>query len=144
MRLFTQKLSEHQKAALKALAEGIECGAALRPQGIEQLFSRIVPETYTEDEPQQYASCALGAAWECHMIKTGKSVDLDCDVGIGKIDYDDILKAYGVNISLKTIPIMVDGVAIQERISVIELIWHMNDFLKFTRERIAQVLREAE
>lgn len=138
MKLFNRKMGKKQKAALNALADGIECGAKLRPQTWETLFQY-------DAETDGYASCALGAAWECALLKQGKSIDFDCYSGIGNVDYGDILTAYGVvNRNMDRLIEIDEQWVADTRSDISGLIWGLNDRLEWSREHIAQFLRDLE
>jgi hypothetical protein len=55
MRLFKRPLGKKAKAAINALADGIECGAKLHPEGIGALA------THPYGDETQLQTCALGA-----------------------------------------------------------------------------------
>jgi len=136
-------MGKKQKAALNALAEGIECGAKLRPQCQMGLMQPI-------DREQNYGSCALGAAAECALVKQGVQIDASAIELIRQTGYDEILAAYGVmnRVGLNYITVE-DGRGNQVRVAddnadIAGLIWHLNDWQLWTRERIAAFLRELE
>lgn len=137
MRLFKRKLSVKQKEALSRLADGIECGAKLRPQTFERLFGRLDSETY--------GSCAMGAAWECAVIARGEIIEFEDYLYPSSIEYGDILKTYGVTNSAQMKTIMIEDKEITDQWAGIDdVIYRLNDWLLWSRERIAQFLREVE
>lgn len=142
MKLFKRKLSAKQREALARLADGIECGAKLRPQAHNKLFAKIQGNP---DSKPEYWSCALGAALECAVIKQGKEfVPADYD-SLGLVDYDDILKMYGVTTQATMITLDIEGKEIADPdTSVDDVIYRLNDWLHWSREKIAQFLREVE
>lgn len=136
MRIFKNKLSAGQREALKRLADGIECGAKLRPQGFEALFQ--LKSDY------QYASCALGAAWECELVKKGVEITSEYI----RMEQDDwfnsaVLESYGVTTKAQMIDVEIDGEAIAfEMDEIDDVIIRLNDHRRWTREQIAAFLRE--
>src|SRR5258705_13259811 len=142
MKLFKRKMTKKQKTAINALADGIECGAKLRPQCRAGLM-RIVDEDQNE-KTGMFGSCALGAAYECALIKKGIKIDREVIYAIIRMSFDDILKEYGVTnrVGLNYIEVETDlgdmrRVADQDA-DVSALIWRLNDWMNWTREQIAQ------
>lgn len=141
MKLFKRKLSAKQKEALNRLADGIECGAKLRPQTQKKLIG-ILDDDNGENV---YGSCALGAAWECAQIEQGLEVNLSEAASLGRINYLEILKAYGVTTQAKMKTVFIEDREITDaNAGVDDLIIRLNDWLLWSRERIAQFLREVE
>lgn len=136
MKIFKNKLSAGQREALKRLADGIECGAKLRPQGFEALFQ--LKSDY------QYASCALGAAWECKLVKKG--VEITSEYIRMEQDYwlnSAVLESYGVTTKAQMIDVEIDGKPISfEMDKIDDVIIRLNDIRRWSREEIAQFLRE--
>lgn len=150
MKLFKRKMGKKQKAAINALADGIECGAKLHPQVTAQLAGNVGTDTQF-----QWGTCALGAAAVCKLAQDAPLTD-DRMKEIRDFSHDQILGLYG----LKDDPssdrrIKIDfekyhGVAglFSESISpgtpLAEIVWHLNDWYKMSRENIAQFLRDLE
>lgn len=139
MQLFLTPLTTQQKAALNALADGIECGAALRPQGFEQMFMQ-------DYEPMQIKTCALGAAYECKLAEQGKNdfngISREELLRLNKTPYVDVLKMYGVenHETAARWDVNADN-GFDPETSLVIVIWALNDRFKWTREAIAAWLR---
>lgn len=132
MKIFKNKLSAGQREALKRLADGIECGAKLRPQGFNDLFHAT-----STGEP---ASCALGAALECSLIEQGVDVNPNT---LRETEYSTILKQYGVTTQAQIIDVELNGEAIAyESDDITNVILRLNDSRRWSREQIAAFLRE--
>ena len=131
------------KAAINALADGIECGAKLRPQ----VLGSLCESARNEAGAYVYGSCALGAAYECALMKDGKSEAQRIADMRAQSDYDEILALYGVvdrtadqlN-TLEDCGITWEG----ESQAVSSTIYRLNDLLGWSREKIAAFLRELE
>lgn len=136
MRIFKNKLSAGQREALKRLADGIECGAKLRPQGFTELF----PITSSS----KYASCALGAAWECKLIGQGLELTPSIiDQSENTLCHCQILESYGVTTKAQIIDVEIDGESIAfDSDEIDDVIIRLNDSRRWTREQIAAFLRE--
>lgn len=144
MKLFQRKMGKKMKAAINALADGIECGAQLRPQARGNLA-----RTTFNGEQTAYQTCALGAALECQWVKNGMQLNEETEKAFRSTEYDAILGIYGVNnrqleqqIEVK----QVDGdmYRVTSDADICGLIWQLNDKALWTREQIAAFLREAE
>lgn len=150
MQLFAKKMGKKTKAALNALAEGIECGAKLRPQVTGGLARSVTIEPREDGRRNYtYGTCALGAALDCALRKQG----LDEQAALQKIrelnDYDAILQLYDLQDRTATRQIVLDTHDVPllekgETQAFSTLIWRLNDTLNWERERIAQFLRDAE
>lgn len=145
MKLFKRKLGKKQKAALNALADGIECGAKLRPhQATGGLFKSIGFEL----GQRVYGTCALGAAAECALFKQGVTDETERKYKICSFtDYGDILALYGLKDRTADQPIKVgDSEVVMdcEGDAISTLIYRLNDQDGWERERIAAFLRECE
>lgn len=137
MKLFKRKLSDKQRAALARLADGIECGAKLRPQVHNKLFDWVSNE--------DFGSCAIGAALECAKIEQEGEFDPNRYVGLGSNDYGDVLAMYGVTTTAQMKTVVIEDKEITDKdAGVDDLIYRLNDWLLWSRERIAQFLREVE
>ena len=147
MKLFKRKLNKKQKAALNALADGIECGAKLRPQqATGGLFKSV---DYDKKTMQYiYGTCALGAAAECALVKLGVTDEIVRKHKIqGMGDYDEILALYGLEDRRADRIIKVEETSIvdeDEGQAISTLIYRLNDQQGWERERIAAFLRECE
>lgn len=147
MQLYTEPLTIEQKAAINALADGIECGAKLRPQTQGAAF-RVIPL----DEAEQICSCALGAALECHLNSVGITIDLSDREKLqtlAETRHSEILTFYGVENQhiehafwVDTPNGYVERYAFNESESLSGIVWRMNDYLYWTREEIAAWLRQ--
>lgn len=143
MQIFDEPLTEQQIASIHKLADGIECGAKIRPQAQGASF-RIMPL----DKTDQLCSCALGAALECHLNNQGITLDIgdrETLQSLAEIKHSAILEFYGVENQHITHAFWIkDDVEYlfseAERLSGI--IWRMNDYLYWTREQIADWLRQ--
>ena len=146
MKLFKRKMSKKLKTAIHALADGIECGAKLRPQCIGSLMKCVGSEAGT----LVYGSCALGAAAECKIraiVQDMPEATLKAKVqGITK--YSDILAMYGVQDRSADRTIAVEGdfniVSNGEPDAISTLIYRLNDQREWTREQIAAFLRDLD
>lgn len=146
MKLFKRKMSKKQKAALNALADGIECGAKLHPQARTSVLQ--------EDMDGTLRTCALGAALACQWAKDGREIEgfmTESYRAFTKTSYDDILALYGVEnkSGLNLIRVHPDKSEVLEMVAdeymyVADLIWHLNDWTRWSREQIAAFLRELE
>lgn len=146
MKLFKRKMGKKQKAALNALADGIECGAKLHPQAQTSILM--------EDMTGTLKTCALGAALACQWAKEGREIgkyDTESFTQFGKTSYDEILALYGVENKTGLNLIRVQHAIRDEREmvadeyhSVADFIWHLNDWAHWSREQIAAFLRELE
>lgn len=146
MKLFNRKMSKKQKAALNALADGIECGAKLHPQARTSLLQ--------EDMDGTLRTCALGSALACQWAKEGREIggfDTESYQAFVKTGYDDILALYGVKNKSNLRLIRVQSgksekleMVADEYMYVADLIWHLNDWVRWDREQIAAFLRELE
>lgn len=142
MKIFKRKLTPKQYAAIQHLADGIECGAAIRPQAIGKFFEPT--------ENGQVTSCALGAAWECAMIeKRGAEAITPAFLqeGIDEPDFtmESVLKLYGFKSRARMIEQSYEGQKLCTDFTGLSvLILRLNDDFKWSRERIAQFLREIE
>lgn len=137
MKIFKNKLSAGQREALKRLADGIECGAKLRPQGFSALF-------HVTSEPGVIASCALGAALECKMIEQGVEVKPESLGETIDTSYSAILKQYGVTTQAQIIDVELnecEPVAFESD-NIYDVIIRLNDSRRWSREQIAAFLRE--
>jgi hypothetical protein len=139
MKLFKRKMGKKMKAAINALADGIECGAKLRPQATGNLAKTS----------EGIRTCALGAALECQWIKQGKQLNLNTAAEFKSAKYDDILLEYGiVNRPLERLIVVRDVDEDQFTVSrdadICGLIWQLNDKALWTREQIAAFLRDLE
>lgn len=138
MKLFNRKMNKKQKAALNALADGIECGAQLHPQAVGNLAA--------DYEDAGYATCALGAALECLWVKQGKTLNAETVKAFRSTSYDAILEAYGVpttQIGVKRI-VEIDGREFKDEADISTIIWNLNDHALKSREEIAAILRTLE
>lgn len=136
MRIFKNKLSAGQREALKRLADGIECGAKLRPQGFTALFHTTATG--------EIASCALGAALECKMIEQGVEVKPKSLGETIDTSYPAILKQYGVTTQAQIIDVELnecEPVAFESD-NIYDVIIRLNDSRRWSREKIAAFLRE--
>jgi hypothetical protein len=148
MKLFKRKMSKKMKAALNALADGIECGAKLRPQVFGGLWkSKYVQQSAT----LTYGTCALGAAVECALRREGVSEDEIPQRVAGSTDYSQILALYGLKDRSADCDLRVrnqdeDYLVIDngENDTIATLIYRLNDQLEWTREQIAAFLRDLE
>lgn len=135
MKIFKKKLSAGQREALGRLADGIECGAKLRPQGFTALFHAT--------STGQYASCALGAAYECALIEQGIQVKPQSLAETLDTSYRHILKCFGVTTRAEIADVEIDGDPIAyETDGIEEVIIRLNDSRRWSREKIAAFLRE--
>lgn len=136
MKIFKNKLSAGQREALKRLADGIECGAKLRPQGFTALF-------HVTSEPGVIASCALGAALECNMVERGIEVFPQSLAETFDTSYSAILKLYGVTTKAEISDVEINNEPIAfETDTIYEIIIRLNDTRRWSREKIAAFLRE--
>jgi len=138
-------MSKKQKAALNALAEGIECGAQLRPQARGGLVkqARWNPDKHTYD----CQTCALGAAAECAFMRRGMDEFERLDLICYMTDYNAILALYDVKERESERSIILedqDVISQGEPDAIATLIYRLNDQLEWSRERIAAFLRELE
>lgn len=145
MKLFKRKLGKKQKAALNALADGIECGAKLRPQA----QGNLVKYMGMENEKDTYGTCALGAALECHWVQNGMVLNEETEKAFRSTEYDTILSIYGVQNRAMEKRIQVrdidgDLYSLTMDADICGLIWQLNDKALWTREQIAAFLRECE
>lgn len=158
MKLYARKLGKKQKAALNALADGIECGAALIPR---QSSGSLLSFQGMEDGGDVYGVCALGAALACAWNKQGKPLptleNKSAWDEFRSTGYNDILGAYGVEnktglnliqrpqLEPEVNPKTTDYLRVVDGDNdLAELIWHLNDWLHWTPKRIADFLRSAE
>jgi len=145
MKLFSRKMNKKQKAALNALADGIECGAKLHPQ----TCGALVHESGYVDETITFKTCALGAALECAWVKEGKALTPGTLETFRRVEYDTIMQIYGVDNRKLEHRIVVedcDGekLTIDSDPDVVGLIWQLNDRANWKREQIAAFLRDLE
>lgn len=145
VKLFKRKMGKKQKAALNALADGIECGAKLRPQAQGSLLKYIE----MVDGTDCYGTCALGAALECRWMQNGTVLNEETEKAFRSTEYDTILSIYGVQNRAMEKRIQVRDVdgnlySITMDADVSGLIWQLNDKALWTREQIAAFLRECE
>lgn len=147
MQIFEQPLTEQEIASIHKLADGIECGAKLRPQTQGQAF-RFMPLNETE----VLCSCALGAALECHLNSLGVTLDLkdpDKLQAAAETPHSKIMELYGVENQHITHAFWIDEhnghverYMFNESESLSGIIWRLNDYLYWTREEIAAWLRQ--
>lgn len=141
MKLFKRKMGKKQKAALNALADGIECGAQLHPQSL----GNLAVEDFSSGE-QVLKTCALGAALEYVWVKQGKTLNADTLREFRSTSYDAILELYGVpneQIGFNRI-VEIDGCAFKDEADISTIIWNLNDQVLKSREEIAAILRTLE
>lgn len=145
MKLFKRKLSQKMKAALNALADGIDCGAKYHPQVIGALLKPILD---TEMNDWTFGTCALGAAYECALRNNGETDENEIKRALNRCnDYNDILAHYGLQDRGSVQPITLENAILSEgkgSDSLCTVIYGLNDRLGWSRERIAQFLRDAE
>lgn len=143
MQIFEQPLTEQEIASIHKLADGIECGAKLRPQTQGAPF-RFIPLNDTE----VLCSCALGAALECHLNSQGITLDLkDTDKmqAVADTRHSVILELYGVENQHITHAFWIDDpepYMFHDSETLSGIIWRLNDYLYWTREEIAAWLRQ--
>lgn len=143
MKIFKRKLSTKQYAAIQRLADGIECGAKIRPQTTKMFFDEL-------GENRQLASCALGAAWECAMIdKYGADIVtpqyLHGSIADERFSMESVLATYGFKSTAKMIETHLEGRNLCNEFTYLSsLIVRLNDDFGWSRERIAEFLREVE
>lgn len=142
MKLFKRKLGKKQYAAIQRLAAGIECGAAIRPQAIGHF--------YDSSKDGQFTSCALGAAWECAMIdKHGAEVVtpnyLRDSMEDPYFSMNTIVEIYGFRTNVDMIETFIENRRLCGEFTHLSMIIvKLNDEWKWSREQIAQFLREIE
>lgn len=143
MQIFEQPLTEQEIASIHRLADGIECGAKLRPQTQGKSFGF--------NEADEICSCALGAAMECHLNAQGITLDLkdpDKMQTVAETRPSEILELYGVENQHIADAFWIDGNSDHESYmfhefeSLSGIIWRLNDYLYWTREEIAAWLRQ--
>lgn len=143
MQIFDEPLTEQQITSIHKLADGIECGAKIRPQTQGASF-RIMPL----DRTYQLCSCALGAALECHLNSVGITVDTTDKEKLqtlAETKHSAILEFYGVENQHITHAFWIKGEVeylFSETETLSGIIWRMNDYLYWTREQIADWLRQ--
>lgn len=146
MQIFEQPLTAQEIASIHRLADGIECGAKLRPQTQGTAF-RFMPLNETE----VLCSCALGAALECHLVNQGITIDFkdpDKMQAVADTRHSEILEFYGVENQHITHAFWIDGNDAHESYmfhdseTLSGIIWRLNDYLYWTREEIAAWLRQ--
>lgn len=142
MQLFEEPLTPEQKAGFAALADDIECGAKLHPQGRGNLIY------HSGSSPSHFRTCALGATWECRLIQEGvtdQQERYERMQALTNNQYDQIVKPYGLdNLIFDRNPepaAMTGGYIDTFGFTVVNVIWRMNDNLHMTREQIAAWLR---
>ncbi len=135
--LFGRPLTENERAKIAQLADDMECGAAIRPQCYGGFFDLRKDDLY--------ASCALGAAWECFNIRKTNEFD-PSDPLMMPSSSENILRMYGghiADLSLTDALLSADGEYItHEESPLTTVIWKLNDHAKMTREAIAAWLRK--
>lgn len=151
MRLFDEPLTAEQKDGFNRLADDIECGAKLHPQG----FGALIEYVDEDEQTGGLCTCALGAALVCQLtrIRTFESDDqlLRERRIIG--DYTDILRPYGLDkliVDKGLINVPDEGIwtgkrpAMWRGLDMGGVIYRINDRWKWSRERIAAFLRTLE
>lgn len=150
MKLFKRKMSKKLKTAINALADGVECGAKLHPQATAQLAGNV-----GTDEVFQWGTCALGAAVVCKLAQDGPLTDEQMK-SIRNFSHDQILALYGLEADPSADRVVIIDFEKYEGSSDIfsgaispgtplgEIIWHLNDWYRMSREDIARFLRDLE
>ena len=129
----TSALTTEQKARILALAEAIEAGARLHPQGSKFYWSPVGYPVYDIDPAAiTWATCAFGAAWEA----THEDFDVTNENHRHSISAMDMLNFFDVR-----------GVHVRSPIgtfsnrSLYDLIIGLNDEAGWSREDIAEWLK---
>lgn len=101
------------------LSDAIRLGAMLRPQAFGELVKEIAPGVF--------GTCAFGAAEEaiCHDFEIGVA-DATCEIASVYAVYRPLLKRWSL------CPVCTHGEEIAE------IVHHLNDWHRWTRERIAE------
>lgn len=150
MQLYTEPLTIEQKAAIKALADDMECGAKLHPKATGTLF-HLAP--LGVGNSLQVSTCALGAALACRKQREDEPIPITVQwrnefPWMGD-NTESVLDLYGVEDRYPDCEQVIDlpdgneyGISTLNPFS--EIIWTLNDQFDASREFIATWLHTLE